>query len=300
MPINVFGAGQDALLGFLAERDAKQRLAEDRARRDRLDQESFADRQRQRDIQEGQLRSIDADREERRGEVKRLNDEKIAASEAKRNQDATVQTLVKEMLDPGTPQERKQAIGFELDRLQVSPSLIDKYLNPKPTTKPVYGVDPRAGTVKQFGEVPVEAQVINVPKTASTAEKPAFTPQHLLVLSQQSRRQAMNEARQELIDPSEIDARAHELENEGRATLGAPLLPEARPKATAHPKDIMLPASGVGAAAPPAAAPAPPQAPQSAAPAPELQQRAIAELQKRGKQVTPETIQYVIQNGLVK
>lgn len=166
MPRSVFAAGQDAMLGFLAERDAVKRLNEDRARRDRLDAEEAADRARGRDIQEENLRNQREDRAERLAETKRINNERIAASEAKRKQDEAVQGLVKEMLDPNTPQERKQAIGFELDRLQVSPSLIDKYLNPKATTKPVFGVDPHAGTVRQFGEVPVDAQVVNIPRPA--------------------------------------------------------------------------------------------------------------------------------------
>lgn len=113
MPRNVWSAGQDALLGFLAERDAMNRLDEDRARRDRLDAENAADRQRGREIQDAQLRSIDEDRDERRrmaGDVAKAKQAEAAAAAARTAQ-------MGELLDAydaaKTPEE-KQAIGTRI------------------------------------------------------------------------------------------------------------------------------------------------------------------------------------------
>lgn len=295
MPINVWSAGRDELLGFLAERDAKKRLEEDRARRDRLDEESRVDRERGRRIQEENLRVSREDREERRGEQKRLNDERIAAGQAKRKQDEQARTLVAEMLDPNTSQERKQAIGFELDRLQVSPTLIDKYLNPKPDTKPVVRINPRTGTVETIGEAPAGAHFVQEPKPAAdpNAPKPVKddprlpqgTKRWLESISQ--RGVPIGDARTELSKGWGQQIAAHpNVDLAEAAAYLAKLYPPAEDPMDATPRGPL------GAASP--------NAPAAPAVDPGLQQRAAAELQKRGKAVTPESIQFVIQQGLVK
>ncbi len=63
---NVWEAGSDALLKALAERDARKRLDEDRARQMQLDEERRAQILAQQELQRGQLKSIDEDRDERR------------------------------------------------------------------------------------------------------------------------------------------------------------------------------------------------------------------------------------------
>lgn len=173
MPVNVWSAGQDALLNTLATRDAARRLQEDRDRRDRLDQEVAADRARQREIQEGTLRSVEEDRVERR----RMAGEQVAAKKAEqeantakqREIDAALQTFATAQ----DPQEKMRAAAV-LDKYKVSPSALRDLQ--KPSTKSVFGVDPRSGSVRQFGEVPIGAQVINIPKPDGPAAGPKDDP----------------------------------------------------------------------------------------------------------------------------
>ena len=113
MPINVWSAGQDALLSTIARRDAERRLEEDRARRDRLDTEAFADRQRQREIQEAGIRSLDEDRDERR----KLATEERGEKAAKAKREALNAAQIGELLDAydaATTPEEKHAVGIKI------------------------------------------------------------------------------------------------------------------------------------------------------------------------------------------
>jgi hypothetical protein len=318
MPVNVWSAGQDALLGFLAERDAKKRLAEDRARRDRLDTESAADRDRQRGIQEENLRVQREDREERRAETKRLNDERIATSEAKRKQDETTRALVQEMMHPNTPPERKQAIGFELDRLNVSPTLIDKYLNPKSDTKPVVRINPRTGKVETIGEAPAGAHFVQEPKPAAdpNAPKPVKDDPRLprgarqWIESIAQRGVPIEQARTELSQGWGQQRAAHpNAELAEAAAYLTKMYPtvednlgrkKQQPLTTSAP-EVVAPADNELAAAALPAAPAAsaaqgPQGPQGPQGGPTLADaEAMKILQDNGKPVTPANIAYVKQ-----
>lgn len=113
MPINVWSAGQDALLDTIARRDAERRLEEDRARRDRIDQEALADRDRQRGIQEGQLRSIDEDRDERRRMAGEAAAEKKAAGQAAALNAEQIGELL-DAYDAAQSPEEKHSIGLKI------------------------------------------------------------------------------------------------------------------------------------------------------------------------------------------
>lgn len=157
MPVNVWSAGQDALLGFLANRDAKQRLEEDRARRDRLDVEAQQDRQRQRDIQEGQLRSIDEDRQERRSILQQDRTDREAKA-TREQAEAEERGRLLDAYDAAQSPEERYAIGVRL--VNAGGKLPPE---PKPTTSPVMRVNPRTGTVEQIGTAPVGAKFVNEP-----------------------------------------------------------------------------------------------------------------------------------------
>lgn len=161
---NVWGAGQDALLGFLADRDAKRRLEEDRSRRDQLDAESFADRQRAREIQEGQLRSVDEDRRERRAAA-----ESAARLKAQQEQQITEALNVFANTDAHPPEAVRRAAAV-LDRHKVDPRAL-KSLNPQTEMQPIMRVNPRTGKVEQIGEAPKGARVVMEPAPPAP-EKP--------------------------------------------------------------------------------------------------------------------------------
>jgi hypothetical protein len=172
MPLNTWGVGQDALLGFLANRDAKQRLEEDRARRDRLDVEAQQDRQRQRDIQEGQLRSISEDRNERRDIL--AADRADRDAKAKREQaEAAQRGELLDAYDAAQTPEEKYAIGVRLVNAggKLPPA-------PKPTTTPVMRVNPRTGQMENIGEAPYGSHFVQepAPKEPKAAAGPKDDP----------------------------------------------------------------------------------------------------------------------------
>jgi hypothetical protein len=131
MATNIWGAGQDALLGFLADRDAKKHLAEDRARRDRLDQETAQDRALMRETQRMSAESLVQDRADRTA------DRRTATETAARNQqeiDAALAVMAAAQANPEahSPEEVTRAATV-LDKHKVSPNALNS-LKPKPPT----------------------------------------------------------------------------------------------------------------------------------------------------------------------
>ncbi len=307
MPINTWAAGQDALLGFLAERDAKKRLSEDRERRDRLDAESAADRQQMRKIQEGQLRSVDEDRDARRQLLEEQGRAKTEQTAAAQRQQQEIDAALQVFATTQDETERMRAAAV-LDKYKVNPSAINALRNPKPTSKPVYGVDPRKGTVTQFGEVPVGAQVVSIPRPPAAgggAKGPKDDPSlpqgvKRWVESISQRGASLEDARNELSQGWRQQVAVHPNADLGEAAAYLMKLYPVASDALSAPREPL----GAAAAPPPTPAGTPPPATGGPDPAvaqqEQLQQRAAAELQKRGKAVTPEAIQYVIQQGLVK
>lgn len=120
---NVWEAGQDALLKALAERDARQRLEEDRARQAQLDEERRQQIQHQYEMQQAQLKSLDEDREERRklaaegAEFK--GNQLLLQDEQKRKIDAAKRDAVNKFQSATTDQER-EAARMELRMLGIS------------------------------------------------------------------------------------------------------------------------------------------------------------------------------------
>ncbi len=96
---NIFVGGTDELLQTLAQREAMRLMAEDRARRDRLDQETRSDRDRQYQFQQDQLKSIDDDRTERREAA-------TAASNIEDQKRFALQAAVDAYRNATTPEEK--------------------------------------------------------------------------------------------------------------------------------------------------------------------------------------------------
>lgn len=85
---NIFSAGRNALLDTLAQREATRMLGEDRARRDRLDEEGRLDRVKQRELQDRQITSLDEDRDARRALGEQAANDKAAEAKAKADERA--------------------------------------------------------------------------------------------------------------------------------------------------------------------------------------------------------------------
>lgn len=126
--VNPWSAGQDALLGFLAQRDADRRLEEDRARRAALDAQEQQDREQYREIQREQLRSVDDARKAAAQDRAASTAAEAAAAEREQQQEQETRQMLTELVKPDTPVERKAELAFELGRRKVPPALLTKYL----------------------------------------------------------------------------------------------------------------------------------------------------------------------------
>lgn len=157
MPINVWAAGSDDMLNYLAQREAEDRLLEDRRIREeqRLRDNSFRDRQ---------VATYERDKENDAARIKATADN--AAAENKRRID-----LMAVLTDPTATQREREQAGLELNSLGVTSAIIDKVLNPKPdapTTRPVFSRNPRTGALENLGDIPKDATLV----TEAMPEKP--------------------------------------------------------------------------------------------------------------------------------
>lgn len=264
---NIWGAGQDALLNFLTDRDAERRLEEDRARRDRLDQENAADRSLGREIQQGQLRSIDEDREARRNTAAAT-----AAQKAQENAaiQGALQVAAAATADPKAvaPEKLMEAMAT-LDFYNVDPKNLNS-LKPKTVeNRPVYERGP-GGQIRQIGEVPTNAHIVTpVNPPRPPAERPTVpTPAQATAARSQAQRIARQDERAGRIPPDmTLKQYEDELYRETLAGAGfdvppAPPRPPAQPPqgramTDSRPDKAVRPDIDLGPGGPPAAAPPP-------------------------------------------
>jgi hypothetical protein len=162
---NIFSAGQDSMLDFLAKRDLDQQKTYDR-------EDARADKQRSFENQERQLANAELNTQFNQERLTAQDAEKVTERKAK---DDRVANLIKVVTDGNAAPEVRQQAGLQLDALGVSASAIGGVLNPKPekpTSNPVMRVNPRTGKVEQIGEAPVGAHFVQEPAPPKPTKDP--------------------------------------------------------------------------------------------------------------------------------
>jgi len=162
--VNIWSAGQDALLNALAQRDAARQLDEEKARQARLDEENRQDRAALRAYQQKQFESLDEDRDERRRLAAETAKAKTADTEEKGARERLRQDAIYAYSHAKTPEEKARArevleLQFEM-KFQAPAEKKPEWIS---------DVDPKTGKERKTYRVAKEGETIT-PYRAPRAE----------------------------------------------------------------------------------------------------------------------------------
>lgn len=164
MAINPFAAGTDALFDYLAEREERRMLMEDRERRAQLDREAKEKSDAQLALQRDQLGSLERDRQERAAATKRDDDRAAADQKA-------IDDHIAIVMDPTKTEAERRAAGMWLDQKNVDPNRIERAITGKDPTKKVHVVDANGRVVRTI-EMGMQDQYQELPRPAAGPQTP--------------------------------------------------------------------------------------------------------------------------------
>lgn len=260
MPVSVFGtamgAGLDQLLRTLVERDMQRKDKEDRKRRVDLDAQGMLERERQYNLHQAQLKSLDEDREERRQlaaeAAEAAGNNRLLDFEAKKQLDTRKQAAIDKFRNAATDDERMDA-RIELAGLGISTP------NPPTPQRPLI-VSPGASVLGPDNKPVFTAP--NRPTSGGSSGK--ATPNQIMQAGRNALRDAQIEERNGML-PQGVTAqqRALELREQYLTDLGVdvPPRPVEVPPPVHDPRETASLGTGAitnipkGPAQPPAAAP---------------------------------------------